>query len=162
MPENMLMTPSALNQLVLLGAVRPETLTRRCCHRELRGDVWQCPRPAMVICGACGNGTCLDAYHAYGWFCTLRDAQSLFDRAGSKFFYRCESCHDFLCVNCLGIADDYPCEPSQLENYRFRCTTCGGLVRIIRTDGVDHVGVVEVLADWPSRMLQVGNDATSG
>jgi hypothetical protein len=116
----------------------------------------------MVICGACGHGTCLDASHAYGRFCTLRDAASPYDRAGSRFFYRCESCQDFLCVVCLGIAEDYPCEPSQLENHRFSCPSCGNAVRIVRTDDVDQVGVVEVLADCPSRMLRMGNEPAPG
>ena len=60
MPINTMMTPKALNQLVQLGAVSSNTLAR-CCHREFRGEVWQCSQPAMVICGACGSGTCLDA-----------------------------------------------------------------------------------------------------
>ena len=111
----------------------------------------------MVVCGACGNGRCLDAYHVYTGFCTLRDS-SPFDAAGSKFFYRCESCCDFLCVDCLGIANDYPCAPGELEGYPFRCPNCGGLVKIIRADGVDYKGIAELLASCPSRMLRLSSE----
>jgi hypothetical protein len=148
----MMMTPSSVQQFVTLGLVTPESLSR-CCHREFRGDVWRCPHPEAVICGGCGNGRCLEPYHVYSRFCTVRDS-TMFEATGSKFFYRCESCCDFLCVYCLGIADDYPCPPSELESYPFRCPRCGGAAEVHRVDGVDYKGVVEVLASCPSRMLR--------
>jgi hypothetical protein len=161
MPSELMISPKALNQLVQIGAVNGNTLPRRCCHREFRGDIWQCPQPALVICGACGKGTCLDAYHAYSRFCTVSDPKLWCEKVGSKFYYRCEHCLDFLCVVCLGIADDYPCEPSQLENYPFRCPKCQGIVRVVRQDGVDHAGVVAALSECPSRMLQLNAGTSS-
>src|SRR5262249_37730431 len=87
-PRGLMRTPKALEGLMQAGACAPASLGRRCCHREDRGVVWQCPRPATVVCGGCGNGTCAEPYHAYGRFCTLRGG-SIFETTGSKFFYRC-------------------------------------------------------------------------
>src|SRR5262249_26214398 len=81
----MMATPNALGRMLQLGVVDPGCLTRQCCHREFRGEIWECPQPALVICGACGEGSCLDPFHAYSRFCTARGAVSFLEKSGSKF-----------------------------------------------------------------------------
>jgi hypothetical protein len=128
---------------------------RPCSHLESTGiDVSECERQAVIICGGCGHGTCLDAFHAYCRFGTLRDGVP-HERSGAKFHYYCRSCHSFLCTTCLGLRDEYPCPPEQLERHVFRCTRCGAELNASRLDHADMDDFVDALADLPSSMLRL-------
>jgi hypothetical protein len=142
-------------QFVLDRASRETADHRSCSHLESMGiGVTECERPAVIICGGCGLGTCLEGYHAYCRFGTVRGG-SPHECSGSKFYYYCRACDSFLCTTCLGLRDDYPCPPEHLERHVFHCTRCGGELHATRLDHADMDDLVEVLADLPSSMLRL-------
>ena len=142
-----MMSPQALKQMLALerSAESPHNAgTARFLARGRQPVL----RGGSRLCGRCGLATCTEPYHVYSKFITTRDG-SPFATKGSKFYYRCEKCCDFLCTRCLGIEDDYPCAPSQLERYIFHCPRCQGDVKIDRIDGVDMTGASEQMIQHP-------------
>ena len=67
------------------------------------------------------------------------------DQVGAKFFYYCQSCAGFVCVDCLGLREGYPCDPAALESYPFQCPHCGGSVSVLRCDHASGPEAVEAL-----------------
>lgn len=152
------MSPQAARQAIDLGIVDAQHFSR-CCHSDGIGigPPLTCTEPALIVCGGCQRGTCAEPYHAYLQFVTTRDGGP-YDRSGAKFFYHCEQCVDFLCVRCLGIQDDYPCAPSQLEEHLFECPQCHAKVTISKVEDVDMTGAICELVKFPSARIRLDDD----
>src|SRR6186997_1191557 len=99
------MSPKVLTQMMQMGIV--QSFSSQCNHREglLPELAVRCPQPGVVICGGCGRASCTDPRHVYLRFMTTRGVFSYLE-TGTKFYYRCERCWNFLCIYCLGIEDD--------------------------------------------------------
>lgn len=156
-----MMSPHALKMMLKTG-ITQGTL-QQCCHREgfSPEKMVQCHEQGLIVCGGCGIATCTNPFHAFARFITIRDG-SPFDDTGSKFYYRCEACSNFLCTRCLGIEEDYPCPPNQLERHIFLCPRCRGDVKIYRINHVDMQVVVEQMVQHPSGMLCIEGNSPGG
>jgi hypothetical protein len=140
-------SPQAAAQMMNMGIL---TSSVQCAYKEMNFATMQpkqCPSVASVVCVACNMGTCEESYHIYGSFCTLLPPGDMFS-SGTKLFYWCGSCHGPVCVRCLQIEDDYPCNPEQVLSYRFHCPACGGQIQIVPILNVDMEGVTRECLRW--------------
>lgn len=103
-----------------------------------------CSSPVEVQCVACRSGSCRASGHIYHMFITKRYGTDA-DQVGAKFFYYCQACAGFVCVDCLGLRDGYPCEPEALESHPFECPGCGEGVNVLRCDHASGPEAVEAL-----------------
>ena len=103
-----------------------------------------CDNRAEISCVNCLSGSCRASGHIYHMYITKRYGTDA-DQVGAKFFYYCQSCAGFVCVDCLGLREGYPCDPAALESYPFQCPHCGGSVSVLRCDHASGPEAVEAL-----------------
>lgn len=108
------------------------------------GSCRYCSNRVEVPCLACRSGSCRASGHIYHMFITKRYGTDA-DQVGAKFFYYCRACAGFVCVDCLGLRDGYPCEPEALESHPFACPGCGEAVSVLRCDHASGPEAVEAL-----------------
>jgi hypothetical protein len=86
----------------------------------------------------------MEAFHVYCRFCTSLPPAGPFER-GSKLYYMCRQCQGPVCVNCLGIEDDYPCPSEQVPFHHFPCPACATPVQVMVVDEADLGAVAKCL-----------------